>query len=57
MNTFERDELLIEMEQDLKFLRRDFENHLAHHAKYTYLAFSTLIGMVITLIILIIKMI
>ncbi len=49
-------DLLIEMNTILKELKRDFDNHLTDHKKYMIMAWSTCIGLVITLSILILKL-
>ena len=51
MKAKDRDELLVRLETILIELKKDFENHLAMHSKYTYLAISTVIGMLATLIV------
>ena len=43
-------ELLIEIKTKLDELEKQFSNHLSTHAKYTYLAFTSLIGVLITLL-------
>ncbi len=48
-------DLLIEVHTILKELKVDFDNHLQHHRKYMYLAWSTAIGAIITLAITLIK--
>jgi len=55
MNDNERDKLIIEMHTDLKYLRTDFENHLSHHFKYSFFAWTTAIGLILTLGIMLIK--
>lgn len=49
-------ELLIEIKTKLDELEKQFSNHLATHQKYTFLAFSTLIGMIVTLSLVLIKL-
>lgn len=55
MTNDERDNMLIEMHTDLKYLRTDFENHLSHHFKYSFFAWTTAIGLILTLAIALIK--
>lgn len=50
MTNDERDDLIIEMHTDLKYLRKDFENHLSHHFKYIFYAWTVAVGLIITLI-------
>lgn len=50
MTNEERDNMLVEMHTDLKLLRKDFENHLQHHFRYSFYAWTATIGVVITLI-------
>jgi len=50
MTEDERNELLIRMDVKLDELKNDFDNHLKTHAKYTYLALTTALGMIISLI-------
>jgi len=50
MTDCKRDEILIKMDVTLEELKKDFENHLKTHAKYTYLALTTALGMIISLI-------
>ena len=50
MTNDERDDLIIEMHTDLKYLRKDFENHLSHHFKYVFYAWTVAVGLIITLI-------
>lgn len=54
---FSRDDrdLLIRLEVILKELKLDFDNHLTDHKKYMYFAYSTCVGLIITLIVLLIK--
>lgn len=37
-------------------IKKQFNNHLATHARYTYLAIATTSGMVITLILMLLKL-
>ena len=55
MNDNARDKLIIETANDVKWIRRDFENHLTDHKKYMVMAWTTCIGLVITLAIIILK--
>lgn len=55
MNDEERDRLLTCIDIKLQELKKQFENHLRHHATYTYLAFATMLGLIGTLTMLIIK--
>ena len=48
-------DILVKIDTKLNILNTNFNNHLNTHAKYTYLAFSTLLGTIITLAIFIIK--
>lgn len=50
-------DILIRMEVILNELKRDFDNHLTDHKKYMIMAWSTCIGLVVTLGILILKLI
>lgn len=55
--TTKDDERLIRVETILLELKKDFDNHLQDHKKYMYFAFTTAIGLIITLAILIIKLV
>ncbi|MBU1213578.1 MAG: hypothetical protein KJ587_20275 [Alphaproteobacteria bacterium] len=55
--TKEDRELLIRVDERSERVEKWCYNHDAHHAKYMYLALSTTIGLAITLVILIIKVI
>ena len=55
MNEDERNELLIRMDVKLDELKLDFDNHLKTHAKYTYLALATALGMIVSMILFFIK--
>jgi hypothetical protein len=48
-------DLLVEVNTILKELKRDFENHLIHHFRYSILAWSVALGAIITLAIALIK--
>ena len=48
-------DLLICIDTKLKDLKEHFENHLSEHKKYMYFAFTTTIGLIITLILVLIK--
>lgn len=48
-------DLLIEMNIILKELKKDFDNHLAHHFRYNILACSVALGAIVTLAIALIK--
>jgi hypothetical protein len=48
-------DLLIEMNTILKELKKDFDNHLIHHFRYSILAWSVALGSIITLAIALIK--
>jgi len=48
-------DLLIEAVTILKELKADFDNHLQDHKKYMIMAWTTCIGLVITLAITLIK--
>jgi hypothetical protein len=48
-------ELLVEIKTKLEMLEKQFSNHLATHTKYTYFAFATLIGMITTFLLVLIK--
>jgi len=48
-------DLLTEINIKLEELKEQFSNHLQDHKKYMVMAWSTCIGLVITLIILLIK--
>lgn len=43
------------LEDHIAYSDKQFSNHLSEHRKYTYLAFSSLIGVVITLVLVLIK--
>lgn len=49
-------ERLAIIETIVKELKQDFDNHLEHHRRYTYFAFTTSIGLIITLIVLLLKL-
>ena len=49
-------ERLARIEIQLDRMETLFTNHLHTHAKYTYLAFATLLGMIVTLILMLIKL-
>lgn len=49
-------DLLVEMNTILKELKLDFDNHLQDHKKYMFMAWTTSIGLIITLVTLLIKM-
>jgi hypothetical protein len=51
------DERLAVIETTLKELKLDFDNHLQDHKKYMYFAFTTCIGLILTLIVLILKLV
>jgi len=55
MKPKDRDEMLIRMDVKLDELKTDFQNHLATHSKYTYLAISTALGMIATLLVALLK--
>jgi len=42
-------DLLIEISTKLDELKAQFNNHLVHHGKYSYLVIATLIGLVIAM--------
>jgi len=48
-------DILIELKVILEELKRDFDNHLQHHFRYTLLAWSVALGAIITLAIALIK--
>jgi hypothetical protein len=48
-------DILIELKVILEELKRDFDNHLAHHFRYSILACSVALGAIITLAIALIK--
>ena len=48
-------DLLIAMNEKLDELKKDFENHLQEHKRYMYMAWSTGIGLIITLIVMLLK--
>ena len=48
-------QLLIEVHSDVKLLRKDFENHLQDHKKYMLMAWTTCIGLIITLVTILLK--
>ncbi len=50
-------ERLARIEEKLDDLKLDFENHLTDHKKYLFLAWSTAIGLITTLMVLIIKLV
>lgn len=50
-------DLLIEVVTILKELKKDFDNHLQDHKKYMIMAWTTCIGLVITLVTLILKLV
>ena len=56
MDDQERDELLIELKSDVKWIKQNLENHLAHHFKYSFFAWSSVIGLIITLTILLLNL-
>ena len=55
MTNDERDEIIVEMHVNIEYLRKDFENHLQDHKKYMMMAWTSVIGLVITLIVLLLK--
>ena len=55
MTNEERDDLIIEMHTDIKWLKQSNIEHKATHAKYIYLTWSTVIGLVITLTVVLIR--
>ena len=48
-------DLLVEMNVILKELKKDFDNHLVHHFRYSLLAWSVTLGALITMAIALIK--
>ena len=48
-------DLLVEVNTILKELKTDFDNHLRDHKKYMFMAWTTSIGLIVTLITLLIK--
>lgn len=48
-------DLLIRIDERTERLETHFENHLNHHRAYTYLAWSTAIGMIVALIIMLVR--
>jgi len=48
------DRLLV-IEEKLDELKAQFENHLEHHFKYSFYAFTVCIGLIITLIVLMLR--
>ena len=55
--TNEEKTILIKIQTDVEWLKKGFDNHLEHHKTYMYLTLSTCIGLVITLLTLILKII
>ena len=49
-------DLIIEINTIIKELKKDFDNHLKDHKKYMFMAWTTSIGLIITLVTLLIKM-
>ena len=49
-------ERMAQIEGQLDRMENMFTNHLHTHAKYTCLAFTTLIGMIATLILMLVKL-
>jgi len=48
-------DILIELKVILEELKKDFDNHLSHHFRYTLLACSVALGTIVTLAITLIK--
>ena len=48
-------DILIELRVILKELKKDFENHLIHHFRYTILAWGIALSAIVTLAIALIK--
>ena len=48
-------DILIELKVILEELKKDFDNHLCHHYRYTMLASSVALGAIVTLAIALIK--
>jgi hypothetical protein len=55
MTDLERDELLIELQTDVKWLIKSQDNHLQHHFRYTLAAWGVALAAIIGLIITVIK--
>jgi len=50
MNDIQRDELLIELRQDVKWLKAWAVEHKATHAKYVYYFLITLTGLLVAFV-------
>jgi hypothetical protein len=50
MNDSDRDRLIIETANDVKWIKNWTVGHKALHSKYTYFFFITLVGLIIALI-------
>ena len=53
--TPDENQMLIETRNDVKWIKKMFDNHLEHHKIYMYLTLSTCLGLIITLVTLILK--
>jgi len=49
-------DLLICIDAKLKELKKAFDNHLEHHFRYSFYAFTVCVGLIITLIVLLLKL-
>ena len=55
MDAPQRDELLIRLDERTERLETEFTNHLEHHFRYAFYAWTSVIGLVVALSIIIIK--
>jgi len=49
-------DLLIRIDERLKDIETGFTNHLSHHFRYSFYAWTACVGLIITLIVLLLKL-
>jgi len=49
-------DLLIRIDERLKDIEIGFTNHLSHHFRYSFYAWTACVGLIITLIVLLLKL-
>jgi hypothetical protein len=55
MNDAERDQIIIETHTDVQYLKEKIDGHLEHHFKYSFYAWTALVGVIITLAIMLLN--
>jgi len=55
MTDMRRDQPLIRLDTDVKWIKKNLSNHLQSHLRYSIMAWTTAIGAIISLVIILIK--